>query len=54
MKKIAIFNHKGGVSKTTTAFNLGWKLSRENKKVLLVDADYILVWKKCGVNLAKS
>lgn len=39
MKKIAIFNHKGGVSKTTTAFNLGWKLSRMNKRVLLVDAD---------------
>ena len=39
MKKIAIFNHKGGVSKTTTAFNIGWKLSRDNKKVLLVDAD---------------
>ena len=39
MKKIAIFNHKGGVSKTTTAFNLGWRLSRMGKRVLLVDAD---------------
>lgn len=39
VKKIAIFNHKGGVSKTTTAFNIGWKLSRKGKKVLLVDAD---------------
>jgi chromosome partitioning protein len=38
-KKIAIFNHKGGVSKTTTAFNIGWRLARKNKKVLLVDAD---------------
>lgn len=38
-KKIAIFNHKGGVSKTTTAFNLGWKLSTMGKRVLLVDAD---------------
>lgn len=39
MKKIAIFNHKGGVSKTTTTFNIGWKLARRGKKVLLVDAD---------------
>jgi len=39
MKKIAIFNHKGGVSKTTTTFNIGWKLSRMGKRVLLVDAD---------------
>lgn len=38
-KTIAIFNHKGGVSKTTTAFNLGWKLARKGKRVLLVDAD---------------
>lgn len=39
MKKIAIFNHKGGVSKTTTSFNLGWGISKLGKKVLLVDAD---------------
>lgn len=39
MKKIAVFNHKGGVSKTTTVFNVGWKLARMGKRVLLVDAD---------------
>lgn len=39
MKKIAVFNHKGGVSKTTTSFNLGWSISKKGKKVLLVDAD---------------
>lgn len=36
---VALFNHKGGVSKTTTAFNLGWKLAERGNKVLLVDAD---------------
>lgn len=39
MKKVAIFNHKGGVSKTTTSFNLGYALVRNGKKVLLVDTD---------------
>ena len=38
-KTICLFNHKGGVSKTTTAFNLGWSLSNMGKKVLLVDLD---------------
>lgn len=36
---ISLFNHKGGVSKTTTAFNLGWMLARQGKNVLLVDCD---------------
>ncbi|MCA2249972.1 AAA family ATPase [Mycobacterium intracellulare] len=37
--KIALFNNKGGVSKTTTCFNLGWMLASRGKKVILVDAD---------------
>jgi len=37
--KISLFNHKGGVSKTTTAFNLGWMIASKGKKVLLVDCD---------------
>lgn len=39
MKKIALFNHKGGVSKTTTTFNLGWMLAAKGKKVIIVDTD---------------
>lgn len=37
-KRMVIFNHKGGVSKTTTVYNLGWMLSKKYK-VLVVDAD---------------
>jgi len=39
MKIITLFNHKGGVCKTTTTYHLGWKLSQKGKRVLLVDAD---------------
>jgi len=39
VKTIAFFNHKGGVSKTTSVYHFGWMLANQGKKVLLVDAD---------------
>lgn len=36
---ISFFNNKGGVSKTTTCFNLGWMLAQRGHSVVLVDAD---------------
>lgn len=39
MKRIALFNHKGGVSKTTSVYHLGWMLTNLGKRVLLVDGD---------------
>jgi cellulose biosynthesis protein BcsQ len=38
-KIICLFNHKGGVSKTTTAFNLGWMMGLKGRRVLLADFD---------------
>ncbi|MDR0889794.1 MAG: ParA family protein [Oscillospiraceae bacterium] len=39
-KTIVLFNHKGGVSKTLTTYNLAWMLSaNKGKKVLMVDCD---------------
>lgn len=38
-KSICFFNHKGGVSKTTTTFNIGWQLANTGKKVMMVDLD---------------
>jgi cellulose biosynthesis protein BcsQ len=38
-KIICLFNHKGGVSKTTTAFNLGWMMALKGKRILLADFD---------------
>ncbi|EKV01158.1 ATPase involved in chromosome partitioning [Leptolyngbya sp. PCC 7375] len=39
VQKIALFNNKGGVGKTTITFNLGWMLASKGKRVILVDAD---------------
>lgn len=36
---ISLFNHKGGVSKTTTAFNLGWAMADRGYRILIVDGD---------------
>ena len=38
-KVISIVNNKGGVAKTTTAFNLSCALSRLGKRVLMIDLD---------------
>ncbi len=38
-KRIALFNHKAGVSKTTTTFHMGWMLASKGYRVVLVDAD---------------
>lgn len=38
-KSIAFFNNKGGVSKTTTCFNVGWMLAERGHRVVMVDAD---------------
>jgi len=38
-KVITLFNHKGGVSKTTTTFNLGWMLASKGYTVIAVDGD---------------
>ena len=39
MKKICLFNHKGGVGKTTLTVNLADALADMGKRVLIIDAD---------------
>lgn len=38
-KIITLYNHKGGVSKTATTFNLSYYLARQGRRILIVDAD---------------
>lgn len=39
MRTIAFCNHKGGVGKTTSTASVGVAMTRQGKKVLLVDLD---------------
>lgn len=36
---VAMYNHKGGVAKTTDTYSLGWALAQKGHLVVMVDAD---------------
>lgn len=38
-KIVGVFNHKGGVGKSTSTVSIGWRLAANGYRVLLVDAD---------------
>ncbi len=39
VRSLALFNHKGGVGKTTLLFNIGMALAQSGRRVLFIDAD---------------
>lgn len=39
MKKISIYNNKGGVAKTTSVINVAYALHKSGKKILVADCD---------------
>ncbi len=53
-KIITLFNNKGGVSKTTTTYNLGWMLSLKGKRTLIIDSDPQCNLTGLCVNLSKE
>lgn len=54
-KIISILNHKGGVGKTTTTYNLGKALSLLGQRVLLIDTDYQAnMTAVCNIDVSKN